>query len=407
MNAQSKDMLADSIVLRVLGGRQDGANYRLVRGVRVTLGYGFNHDIVLRTQATKGLSLVLELDEALASVTLISGYADILGRAVAAGETIKLPLYMPLGFGNVACAIGDPLSERWNDASSISAAMEARADAAVPAENVAIVPSFVPADFLIQLTTRGQAISDRLNWEKRWPIVALAAAVLLLSVMIFPVVSSWIGEESNGKAAVEQSLLSAGFGELKVSQKEDGGILVTGLLKNDDALNRLRRLTSKFQNAEIDVDTMEGLAASAQGILSSQNIDAEVRPGRGKSLVVDGEFLPLDRQEELSQMIRKDMPLIANIIFKTNDARGDQDLQYFFSNPQYGLAAYVDGDPAYIKTADGSTWYKGAQVPTGHVITNIGNGSIQFERAGRTEILKVAEPELTDEAATPELNKVE
>lgn len=391
-NIVNEDATAESIVLRVIGGRQDGSNYRLARGVRVSLGYGFNHDIILRTAGTKGLSLTLELEEALASVTLVSGYADILGRAIAPGETVKLPLYVPIGFKDLAVAIGDQASDRWAETSSISAAVEASVPAVAAAE-VAAPNRLDPNAVFTQVLTRGQAVSDRLKLEKRWPVIAMAAATLLLSVILFPVLSGWIGEETNGRAAVERRLASVGFGELAVTQKADGGILITGLVKNDAALTKLRGIAAKFQNAEIDVDTMDSLAASAQGILLAQNIDAEVRPGRDRALVVESEYLPSDRQEELMAMIRRDIPMVTDISFKTNDARGEQDLQYFFSNPEFGLATYVDGDPAYIKTADGSIWFKGTQVPTGHVITGIGNGSIQFERAGRIEILKVAEPE--------------
>jgi type III secretion protein D len=401
-NMTNNETLAETIVLRVIGGRQDGAQYRLARGIRVTLGHGFNHDIILRTPGTKGLSLTLEYDEALASVTLVSGYADILGRAIALGETAKLPLYVPIGFGDVAVAIGDQASDRWAETSSISVAVEAStAPVAASEATVTAKPSVNDSvnEVATQLMTRGQALSDRLNLEKRWPVIALAVATLLLSVLIFPLVSGWIGEETNGKAAVERRLASVGFGELAVTEKADGGVLITGLVKNDAALAKLSTIAAKYQNVEIDVDTMDSLAASAQGILLAQNIDAEVRPGRDRTLVVEAEYLPTDRQQELAAMIRRDIPIITNITFKTSDARGGQDLQYFFSNPEFGLATYVDGDPAYIKTADGSTWFKGAQVPTGHVITGIGNGSIQFERAGRIEILKVAEPEINPEEA--------
>jgi type III secretion protein D len=395
-NMTNADMLTDAIVLRVIGGRQDGANYRLARGIRVSLGHGFNHDIILRTPGTKGLSLSLELDEALASVTLVSGYADILGRAITPGETVKLPLYVPIGFGDVAIAIGDQSSDRWAEVTSISAAVEASA-APVTESNPETTATAIPnaKDVVTQLITRGQAVSDRWNLEKRWPIIALAAAALLLSIVLFPAISGWVGEETNGKAAVQRRLNSVGLSELVVTEKADGGILITGLVKNDAALTKLRNIAAKFQNAEIDVDTMDSLAASAEGILLAQNIDATVRSGRDRSLIVEAEYLPADRQEELTSMIRRDIPLITKVTFKTDDARGEQDLQYFFSNREMGLATYVDGDPAYIKTADGSTWFKGAQVPTGHVITDIGNGSIQFERAGRIEILKVADPEIS------------
>ncbi len=67
--------------------------------------------------------------------------------------------------------------------------------------------------------------------------------------------------------------------------------------------------------------------------------------------------------------------------------RGDRDLQYFFSGSEYGLATFVDGNPGYITTMDGTRWFAGAQVPTGHKIITIGNGRVSFERDGRVEEL--------------------
>ena len=131
------------------------------------------------------------------------------------------------------------------------------------------------------------------------------------------------------------------------------------------------------------VDTAAGIS----DMLAAQGIDAEARPGRGRTLKIDSEYLPGDRQDEIAAQIRKDVPMLQRIFFTTNPNRGEPVLQYFFASDTYGIASFVDGDPAYISTADGTKWFKGAAVPTGHVIIDIGNGRVRFEREGKIEEL--------------------
>ena len=78
---------------------------------------------------------------------------------------------------------------------------------------------------------------------------------------------------------------------------------------------------------------------------------------------------------------------VSRVHFAADPSRGDRDLQYFFSGSEYGLATFVDGNPGYITTADGTRWFAGAQVPTGHRIVTIGNGRASFERNGQIEEL--------------------
>ncbi len=396
MNAQAQNIISNPVVLRVLGGRQDGADYRLSQALSVTVGHGFQHDIVLRSTTTKGLSLVLELDHALAKVQVISGYAELLGRVIAAGETIQLPYFVPFSVGDVAFAVGDPSSERWHEASSLSQAIETgpqHVEAPVEATTTDAVQQQV-SGAITHFTGRAQALATSFNLDKRWPLLAILSAVVIMALLLIQPVSSWLNEEIQGKAAVEQSLAQAGYSKLKVRAKADGNLLVSGLISSDKDLTRLRDLAArKWKNVELDVNTLDGLAAAASSLLSSNNIDAVARPGRGQALVIESEYLPLDRQDELSVMIRKEIPLITNVSFKINEARGDKDLQYFFSDPIYGLAVYVEGEPgwAYIRTANGTKWYQGSKLPTGHNLISMGDGQIQFERNGRIEVLPMSD----------------
>jgi hypothetical protein len=95
-------------------------------------------------------------------------------------------------------------------------------------------------------------------------------------------------------------------------------------------------------------------------------------------------------------------------MFKINAERGEPMLQYFFSSEKYGLASYVEGDPSFISTANNEKWYKGATLPTGHVIIEIGNGRIRFEKNGLVEDLIISEEAAAEgaESADPASGEV-
>jgi type III secretion protein D len=399
MNAHSPSSQADLLVLRVIEGRQAGAEYRLAAGLSVTVGHGFHHDIVLRMPADKDVSIRLELNGGVIALNMVAGNASLLGRPLAAGDSAQLPYYVPLVIGAVSFAIGSPDSERWAEAAQLRATPEMATE--VDAESTVAGVSQLAAPHAPAAGLAGQAqgmlqvlkqalapVGEAIGMERRWPIYAVIGATALIAVLLFNPISNWVGHEYFGAPAAQQILRDAGYQDVTVRDTPEGGLLVKGLVQNDAQLTRLRKLISEKQPAAlIDVHTLDGLAAGVTDLLVAQGIDAEAKAGRGKTLIIDSEYLPGDRQEELAQQIRKDVPALAKVIFNVNPERGEPMLQYFFSSEKYGIASFVDGDPAYISTANGDKWFKGAPVPTGHVIVEIGNGRVRFERNGRIEEL--------------------
>jgi type III secretion protein D len=410
MNARHAPMTVSNLVLRVLAGRQNGAEYRLMSGLSVTIGHSFNHDVVLRGPDTQGLSLELMLTDLVAQLKVVSGQVQLLGRPMTAGDSAQLPAFVPVSFGETCFAIGDAQSERWSEAAAIFEAPvaatqnpEAISDEAAAALTPAPVPRTKSVDNAIQhFASHFQPAISALALDRRWPLYAGVAALLLLIAAISGPVGQFIESNNTSPAAIETKLARAGFKDVKAIDSGSGKIILRGLLRNDAELSRLRIFASdKLDGIEINVRTLDELAAAATGILSGQSVDAEAKPARGNSLLISSEYLPRDRQDELIAMIKKDIPQISNVYFQIVGERGDKDLQYFFSSGEYGLASFIDGDPAYIKTADGTRWFKGAVLPTGHNITDIGSGRVQFERNGRIEELTIFPEGAKGSAETP------
>lgn len=379
-------LMVGHLILRVLAGRSKGSEYRLPAGKFVRIGHALDHDVVVRDASTKGLSLELHLGADIATIRVVAGDAGLLGRPIAAGEEASLPAFVPLTLGNFTIAIGEAVSDRWAEVERLSTMI-----APVAAEPAASAPQAALGE---RLATRLYPIRDVMAADRNWPLYGLLASGLLLVAIAGGPTMQWIGGQFNGIENHKTILAGQGFGALAIADGAQGqGPIITGVVKDDAELSRLRTLVStRIGNASIDVDTMQGMAAAATDMLRAQGIDADAKPMRGNSLLIATEYLPADRQDELIKLIRRDLPGIARVAFATQNSRGDRDLQYFFSGTAFGLASFVDGTPGYIVTADGTHWFAGSQVPTGHKILAIGNGRASFERDGRVEELVLGNP---------------
>ena len=327
MNAQTDILQTSLLVLRVIGGRQSGAEYRLSTGIRVRIGHDFQNDIVLRNTTNKDTALAIDVTDGVAILSVLSGEISVLGRAVTAGENLPLPVFMPVKIGEVVFAIGNSESDRWDEAAQISAVADIPNTSEVTSE--AMTPSGVIAvpenvtvhqriDGIVRhFSTSIRPVNDAIAIERHWPVYAALVACLLLAAVLFVPVSGWVDNQSNGPEATQKMLARVGFPELTVRETTGGGLMVSGVLRNDGQLQRLRTiLDEKRPGTVIDVNTMDAVAAGVTDMLVAQSLDADAKPGNGRNIIITSEYLPADRQTELAAQIRKDIPAIAKIVFK-------------------------------------------------------------------------------------------
>ncbi|MGK6325163.1 hypothetical protein ACMGDM_19020 [Sphingomonas sp. DT-51] len=369
-----------SPLLRVLTGRLAGAEYRLHAGRSVTVGHGFENDVVLRGRATQGLVMELHVGAELL-LRVRSGAIDVLGRSLAAGEELILPAYLPVRLGDLAIAVGGDDPARWAEAATM-----ASHGAATLAPELLLRPRSPLAD---------RIAARAVPWLRlgRGRIMAGAAgliALLALSVGV-PVADAWHTAAARDPAKVRRQLATAGFGALDVARDPGGaGVLVTGAVATDRDAERLRAyVAARLPDALVEVESAAALAAAATDMLRANGVAAEARPLGARAIAVEGEFLPHDRQRELSALLRRDIPGLRRIDYRATDGGGSDELRHFFNSPQYGAASFVDGDPGYIVTADGSRWFDGAILPTGHRLVAVGHGRVTLERGGQVDVISM------------------
>ena len=365
-----------------MNGRLSGAERPLHVGKYLRVGHALDNDIVLRGQGTNGISLLLDLADDQARVRVTSGEISLLGRPIGVDEEAILPPYVPLQIGEFAVAIGGDAEERWQEAERIGQSI------AVPhTTGEATVPE--RAGLAERIATRLYPVRDHFaNRSSGMWFLALLGVLLLGFAAIAPITDAIRGELHSPRA-VKATLSATGFSGLKVTRDvASKTLIISGAVGSDNDAARLRKLMAdKFPGALVDITTPGSLAAAATDILRNNKVDAEARPGRSRAIRVITEYLPQDRQIELTALLKRDLPALKNVEYQMDNRRGDRDLQYFFNASRSGLATYVDGNPGYIVTQDQTRWFVGSVVPTGHKILGIGGGRIIFERQGLIEEL--------------------
>lgn len=385
MNAPFSLTATNERVLRVLSGRLRGAEHRLHAGKFVRIGHSFNNDVVLRGSGTNGTSAELRLFDDHATLHVNAGEITLLGRTIGTEEDTHLPFYVPFAVGEFSVAIGSHGSDRWEEVERL---ITTTVPSVPDATHGGDAPAVQQATALERAVTRLSPLRDRLDIKPNWPKIGFGVAAVLLILAAVGPAYNWTDNALRGADQAEGTIAAAGFKNLTVVRGDDGGLIVSGTLRTDKELAGLRSMAMKsMPNARIEVETTESHAAAASEILTAQGIKGTATASGVGALLIKSEFLPKDKQAQLTQMLRQDIPSIKSVRFGEDAGVGSRDLQYFFSSSEYGLATYVAGDPSYIVTADGTRWFPGATVPTGHEIVAMKENRITFAREGKVDEL--------------------
>lgn len=382
MNAPFSVAPTATWVLRVLNGRLAGAERPLHSGRSLTIGHTLDNDIVLRGKGTKDISIALDIADDQARLKVLTGEIMLLGTPVGVGQEAILPPYLPLHIGEFAIAIGGDSTERWTEAQDLGLKI-------VNNRTPTAASASIRTGLGQRLATTLYPLTDRLPNNALGMWLFILVGLVLIGFAIIAPLSDVIRDAQQNPKSLKAVLATTGFSDLKVTaDNASQTVIVSGLVASNREAARLRSmLAQQFPGSLADVTTPEALASAATDILRNNKIDAEAQAGRNGAIKVTSEYLPIDRQNELTSMLKKDLPTLKTVKFQMDGRRGDRDLQYFFSSSGSGLATYVDGSPGYIVTQDQTRWFVGSVVPTGHKILNIGGGRIVFERHGLIEEL--------------------
>ncbi len=371
MAAEAASPSLPDFELRVLDGEQRGASAPVPMARSFEIGgvsAGAGCDVQLRDPLIGAARVrVMLLGAAGARVQLLAGEVRVNGRLLAEGGDAEWPLYVPLQIGGTVLAIGEPDSAQWQLPVAVAAPpidVEA-APVPVPAndEHVAVpmeeppVPAQPPRRIDKWLAVGGGALS------------VVAVALWLLAGLLGP--KPAVTPDAQHQVA---QLLSRtpGLEGLRVDAGATGPVIHGYLATNAQR----ERLVSALANAGlgavgVDVWSGEQLAAAVSDVFRVQGVTGQAEADGAGQVTVRTQEADLPKLNRAMATARRDIPGLVGLVLQNRPPAPPPDDTPVTDDPGKRVAAIVPGDSAYVATADGTRYFVGALLPTGHRIEAI------------------------------------
>jgi type III secretion protein D len=354
--------------LRVLEGAQAGARTALTSFQTVKIGGQFSSDIVLRDTKLNHQSIQLTPVDDGVQLSINEGTVDLNGLTVSAPHQVVLPLYAPVRIGeSTVIAVGDSNRTDWGIKSGVANANSS------PRVNASLRPN--------KLAGATEAVLD-----SKWPRVAAIAGAAVASIAFCGLAFAYVitpGPMTTQNLAqrTSQLLRQQPFSGLKVTTNSSQ-VVVSGRLETSAHKEQLSSLlnTAKL-NPRLDVTVNEQIAANVRDVFRLNGIAAQVSTdATGKVLVATSVADP-EKLSEIERVAKRDIKEVEISLKNTPPAPQDKGPAVM---PDQGkrFVALVPGDAAYAATADGTRYFVGAMIPTGHKIHSIDRNQLVLEKDG-------------------------
>jgi type III secretion protein D len=367
---------AGNLELRVLSGEQAGARARLAtdRAVQVSGQYG--SDIVLRDRAAHGRRIRLAPMPEGVQLTVDEGEVTINGFKQVAPMQVTIPLYTAVKIGETAIAVGEAGSPLWN-------AIKAH----IPAEPTR---SGYMADEPVTAAVKvPPAASRHEKWPARLAIGGVGLSALALGSLAFAYALLPTGSPAASSMARATALLRANqYNSLQVETNAQGGMVVRGRVADAAQKERLNGLfAAAGLSPQWDVAVNGDVASAVREVFRLNGVSAQVDVDASGKVAVKTAHADTGKLAAIEQTAKRDIAGLSMTIANTPPPVSDD-------GPPVGndagkrIASIVPGDPAYVVTADGTRYFPGAMLPTGHTIRAIEGQQIVLERNGASSTLR-------------------
>ncbi|MFD1711863.1 hypothetical protein FVQ98_17655 [Ottowia sp. GY511] len=362
--------------LRVLNGEQRGATSAVRPGDTLRIGREWSNDVVVQDAGDSVASILLRDDGSLA-LGADGGDCSVDGAALETDQPTEVALYTPFTVGGTCMAVGRIGASQWGALFGDTPVPEEPAQAAPAAEDQPLAAAeMAPAP----ARKRG-GLSQRL----------LTGGAALVAVSACALTMAWAMGPGTLKPAeqvehLRQTLAHLGYGMLDAEHR-DGQLVVKGYLDTVAQRSRLEQALAGQSPARLAVTVNEQVTASVADVYRLNGISADVKSGGPGVVQVHTREADQARLDQVQARARRDVPGLSQIV-ASNDAPPVQPRpEATISDPGKRVAAIVPGEPAYVVTADGTRYFEGAVLPTGHRILAILSDRVQIERDGAASTL--------------------
>jgi type III secretion protein D len=365
----------DALELRVLAGPQRGARAPLQTGRACVLAAdaalpSVAADIVLRDgrAAPAAVRIMPELDHAL--VEVLHGEVTLNGQVLGAGAQAAWPRGSALQLGAAQVAFGLACEDDWSAVGSPGVGGDRPPGSGRAAGAATPLPLRRRPEFWLACVGASVLM-----------LCAAALGITRAGAEATPVV------ETPDAAAVAQQLGRSEFADLSAQTLADGRLVVRGRLATLAQRARLDAWLAELgARASVEVVVDESVAREATEVFRVNGIAAQVRvagPGRLVAEAAEPDGAKLARAQEV---VRRDVRGIDTLTLR-NAAPPPAPPPPVVTDPGKRIAAIVPGDPAYVVTADGSRYFVGALLPSGHRITGVAPQRLTLVRDGQESTL--------------------
>ena len=345
--------------LHVLEGEQQGASTTLPEGAAVTVSGAFDSDVVLRGDGLAERRISLTAQGNSLRLQVLRGEAEVEGRSVGAGQTLTLAL-------DTVVALG---------ATRIGVVRVAGAAAAAP--------SPTPAPDPAPLDAAASRPSAR-TWSRRLVTGGGVLASVSIGVLAFAYAAGPQAPTPQQRASRAEAVLhGAGLQRLSVRAAGNGEVRVDGYLETTAQRAQAERLLADERiEARWQVWVNEQVASAVQDVYRVNGVSASVQsvgPGAVRVATEVADPLALDGIRDIA---RRDVPGLAAIEVENSPRPQRPAPAPVIDDPGKRVSAIVPGDPAYVVTVDGTRYFQGALLPTGHRIAGIEERQVVLELNG-------------------------
>ena len=355
-----------ALELRVLEGPQSGARAPLTIGVPCVLAAGPDGgdgaDIVLRDPAAAPTRVRVSADAPHAILEVLQGEVQVGGETLRAGAQSLWSMNAPLRVGALVVAFGRACVDQWPADGDKPASALPTADA----PGAAATPLRRRAE--VWLAAMGGGV-----------LVVCAAALWIAHAAVAPAVAA-----TPGIAEWSTALASSEFAALQLVRGADGQVTLRGRLATDAARQKLDTwLRDHALTVRVDVVVDENVARSVAEVFRVNGVAAKVTvagPGRIDAQAAERDADRLARAEEV---VRRDVRGLDQLVVRNTAKPLPPPMPAMSDDPGKRISSLVTSEPAYLVTADGSRYFIGALLPSGHRVTRIGAGSVTLEIHGQ------------------------
>jgi len=365
-----------ALELRVFEGPQHGARAALSTGVGCVIaahpdGHVEGADVVLREEGVAPARVRVTVDMRDAMLEVLEGEVQLGDQMLGAGSQAAWSMHAPLKIGGSMVAFGRAGLPKWPGASS-SASHDSHAED----------------------STASVVRKPRTPLSRRpevW-LAAMGGAVLLIcgaafgtAIFAAPPMTDTVAPPPPPLAV---ALKASEFSTLQASTRKDGKLELHGRLDSEQLRSRLDSWLAERQlTPAIDVQVDETLVRNVTETFRVNGVSVQAQVLGAGMVTVEAADPSPDHLARAEEVVRRDVPGLTKLVVRNTVQPAKKPLPPMSDDPGKRIASLVTGELAYIVTADGSRYFVGSMLPSGHRVAAIGSSSVTLEHDGEKTTL--------------------